>query len=119
MKTHVGDILFLHTGDYGLVTEVRSSYVVLAPGVEGVSDRQFSGRYHEVNDIKFALDYSASVNYELVKGKVYAQPHLKYFTPKIGKGEPRRFRDIREHWHVLSYVDSDEDVQLLLNASPR
>lgn len=119
MRSHnarPGDICRLATDDIVLVTSAAGAYTTVVPVF--LTDTPMVGRYINFRGVKCALDYQAKVDNFLVVEKVgFIVPSRIY--PKIGDAPPSKFRKVAERMQMLSYVTSEEDVDLVLKSQER
>lgn len=118
MRIREGEVRLLKTGqDFGLILENHSDYVVMAPGFMDKNHDQIAGRYHEVNGVKFSVEFPVTIS-KVALGEVLGyQGWLRHLKPRIGvRGKLNSMNGLRSRWHTLSYLDSAEDAASLAAA---
>lgn len=115
MRVRAGEVRRLKTNDVVLVTAVNGNYVKVAPYV---GDSPYMvGRYLEFKGVQFALDYAVAINPVLLGEYISSVP--MGVNPKIGRDAPGKFRFVHDIMQMLSYIDSQEDINMVLKARAR
>lgn len=117
MRIREGEVRVLKTGqDFGLILEDHADYVVMAPGFLAQNHDKISGRYHEVNGVKFSVEFPTTISKVALGEIVSYQGWLRYLKPRIGRGKIKDMKALRSRWQTLSYLDSVEDAASLAAA---
>lgn len=113
MRIRAGEVRRLKTNDFVLVIAVSGSYITVVPVFNGA--KSMVGRYLEFKDVQFALDFPATINPILVGDFVATIPLS--LRPKVGKDAPSKFDHIANRMQMLSYIESQDDINRVLRAA--
>ena len=108
-----GQVRALKTGEGVLITRVTPSYVEVVPAV---ADSKFKvGRHLNFKGVQFFLDFPTKISKVLVGDWIASIPLS--LPAQIGRDAPKEMKALNERFYVLSYVDSQEDIDRILRAA--
>lgn len=108
-----GQVRALRTGEGVLITRVTPNYVEVVPAI--VDSKRKVGRHLNFKGVQFFLDFPTKISKVLIGDWIGTIPLS--LNPQIGRDAPKEFAGLRERFHVLSYVDTEDDIARLLRAA--
>lgn len=117
MRIRKGDVRRLRTNDVVLVLDQADGYLTVAPAFKDTDP--MVGRYLEYRGARFALDYTAKINYELVGGDFLFYVQMKNAKTKVGRDRPSKFKDVYDRMQLLTYINSMDDIRRVQEAEAK
>lgn len=107
MTVRVGEVRVLGTKDFGLVVDVQSDYVVVAPGTV---DDKMVGQYVEKNGVKFSMYLKTPIEHFLL-GPIVGHVPVNGKSLKIGQNPPKDFSALVDRWQTIRYISTPDDLR--------